>query len=296
MSKKIKDVTRIGMVAKLNVNGVVSANGASSSKERKNHIEAKKDRNGRDCTSANCLRHYMFINEMPNQPTREGLSENLVHLAGSVYGQIRGYLDASGGGYKKDGALSVVDAWTDDETFQKPTFSQHTVSKPKEKFEDSKDTSMFSVDLYGPRKQDFQMSVNIRQLQRSVLEGQGSCIGPKLVDTFVENMGSSLKGHGAPGSLKLVKSIESKAIMATPVKSVLYTDDQVSAMVKVAMEKALSLQITKARASLSLDQSSVKIHVYTSNDLTPIEMSLSDFENAMKNNELEFKQFYKEVA
>ncbi len=191
MSQQIKSITFEG---ELEVWGVYNYNGAWGILQKKkenssylkhrcsdrtppnrgNHTYAKTfiDNNKReiDYTSSRCLRHEIFKDLQPRQPSDKDFGVQFIKMAASEVGLLRGYMspDEKGGnqdikGLKRCSPLHIADAVTIEESYV--NFDQGVSSKSKKEEEErkkssstddnKKGTSLFSKDNLPYRRQNY---------------------------------------------------------------------------------------------------------------------------------------------
>lgn len=254
--KKIKSL-EINVVA--NVKGVVNYNGKATldkhvkkddatGKQFDNIVYSKCDWDGVDFTSSNCIRHYLFKEEMPNQVNPNKEKENYISIYGSVYGILRGGLitqDKVGTFFKRNSAITVTDAFTSKKDYS-IFIDTHTKSYKKEdsdKKEDSnkKESNFFHLENSGERQQEFKVIISARNLQFFDLEY------PFIdVDKMLSNLIKSFESYGINAkNLKIAKYRETLDLTKTEKCGILLNDSLMNDLVKIFLNKLKNCAIYK---------------------------------------------------
>lgn len=295
---KLKNVVMLKIKGHLNVVGIYNYNGSSGGTSY-----AKQDANGIDYTSSGCLRQLMWREEIPRQPSRKELEEQIAKLAGSFAGYCRGLLEASTGA-KKNSCVSVLDAYTitdkkqlvlETRTSSKPTETGLKSKSKHKEGEESSDTSFFAKQNAGERKQSLEVSISIQNLQSVVTDGEGSIVSSKHKAEFMDNMKESLKGAGVSDKIQEVEFKNAQAVFGTTQKGVIFNDEQQAALVSHVVSKVENLSGTKAGAKLEVDLQSLQVEIYIQGSLTPVKMKLDDFKKLLTDKKVEFAPLFKKI-
>lgn len=267
----MENLKLISIKGLLDVNGIFNADHAQG-----NHLHAKVDSLGRDYTSSRCLRYHMFYKEQPRQPATQEAIDNITDIAGSKVGLLRGYLNGKLG-VNRIGPLTVLHAYTHPDYLRKKeyqsdktdqvhyyyksvTVDQGVSSKPKERGlkdehgTDKKDTSLFSFDTAGPRKQILTVHIRIPDLQFLPLDQEGyRCVVQDEEPKFVENLNNTFKELGVASNLKIKKYRRKNAILSTPIRGILLNQKQMAVLVKDVFQRIETLNMYKRDASVEVD-------------------------------------------
>lgn len=298
---KVKNVTSIRVEGLLNVTGVYNYNRGVG-----NTSYAKKDSAGVDYTSGGCLRQLFYAEEIPSQPNKKELEDQVATLAGSIAGYTRGLLEVTSGS-KKDSCLSIMDAYTTKDSNQTAITEVRVSTKEKEtglksnskhnKGGDAKDVSLFAKENIGPRKQSFKMAISIDKLQRAVTRGQSAIVPDAKVDEFLASLSGSLSSLGVDGKIAEVAHKPANAVFATTQTGIILSQEQQAAVIKYLMNKATLLSGTKREASIEIDPSTLTVSLMTKGSLAPAaSMSVNEFMSKLEKGDVEFASFYKEVS
>lgn len=290
-------VKKIVFKGNLEVVGVYNFNRTGKWDGNNNHKFAKQDKNGIDYTSSRCLRHEMFKDAIPMQPSTEDARNKFVKFASSEVGILRGYLNA-GDELKRASPLHVADAYTISASGQSLVFfDQGSSSKPKEanqknkKGEDASDVSMFSVDNAPPRKQLFEAILNLKELQFLSLDrNYNPMVNANQEEEFLKGVSTTFNEMGADSAVKKSEFTEISSLYETKREGVLLNDSQLRSLCGRTLGRILSIDGVKTSSRLKIDRSSLMVEI--SDNIEKREYSVSDFRLALK--DLQFHFFYSE--
>lgn len=286
-------VKYIKIKADLNVKGVFNYNGPESrevlkngqSQKFDNHIGAKKDGSGRDFTSSRCLRHHLFSDLQPRQAATAEIADFWVATAGSEIGLIRGMMDPKGRCGRRS-PLHVQNAYTSSEE-SKIFFDQGSSSKPLESHADgSGDTSLFSKDSAPERVQAFEAVINIKELQFINLEAN---FVPLVKEDQEEELKKLIKKNFNFDSVTVAKYRSIGAVIATPIRGILFSDKDLRELIKKIVSRIKSLEAYKTDSSISIIKDSIKLELVAENG-DPTTLSLDEALKAI--DDFEFQEFY----
>ena len=294
MSQPIKSITFKGI---LDVWGIYNYNQAGKREGHDNHLYAKQfklkvaeEEKKVDYTSSRCIRHEMFKDLQPRQPSNKTFKDQFIKMVASEVGLLRGYLSPDDG-LKRCSPLHVADAQTISDV--KIVIDQGSSSKPKEGSKDKSDTSMFSQDNLPYRKQQLLGGINLKELQFLSLygvDGDFSMISEKDKDAFLDLLKKYFKKHGVDSTLEVKKYIDKEAIYKIEREGILLNQEQIRHLVKVVFQRIRSIHGLKAGARLVYHKDSLKTSFYNGED--PIDVEESDLREKLK--EIEFHHFFEE--
>lgn len=261
----------IKLMGKLGIQGIFNPNGSGSFEGNNNHTHAKKNLKGVDFTSGRCLKFVAYEDVMPRQPATKELETYFPQLMGSIYGLVRGGVQANAGS-KKSSAIAVMDAYTDSEYVEvikgtkKETkeeyeflksvfFDQGTSSKPKEsdltnkKGEEAKDTSIFSRDNASARQQNFEAYIQIDKLEFvQVRDPDLGCVKKTEEGKLVEAMNKTFDTDDIE-----IKAYKHKnAIIPAKVEGVLLTDAQIATLVRDVIIRFANLEGIRTSSRIAM--------------------------------------------
>ncbi len=303
MSQSIKTITFEGL---LDVWGVYNYNKVGKRDGHENHLCAKtfteiqnvdqSQKRRKDYTSSRCLRHEIFKDLQPRQPSNKIFADKFIEMVASEVGLLRGYLSPDDG-FKKCSPLHIADAVTTDHL--DIVFDQGSSSKPKEgkeknkKGEDKSDTSMFSKDNLPYRKQKLLGGINLKELQFLSLYGVDndfSMINKKDKDKCLELLKEYFEKHGVDSALEIKKYIDKDAIYKVPREGILLNQKQIRHLVKVVFLRIRSIHGLKAGSRLAYQKGSLKVSFFDGEDTIDAEESKLKEELS----KIEFHHFFKE--
>ncbi len=295
----------------LEVNGIYNYNGSERKNGYNNHKGAKKDRSGRDFTSSRCIRHEMFKDIQPRQPSTPEFSKFFISLAASEVGLLRGYLSPDEG-FKRSSPLHVADAYTEEKFLVKNhnanddstktqtalIFDQGISSKPKESEKSSKkgdaisDTSIFSQDNAPFRKQIFIGALNLKELQFLSLDDVDPSfrmVAKADEKEFILKLKNYFNAYNILDQIEIYEYKDIGAILNVNRRGILLSQNHIRHLVKISISRIMSIDGLKAGASLKADSSSLKISL-GSGDETFTKTTL-EFMKDLPN--ITFKEYYK---
>ena len=266
MNQSIKSVLFKG---ELKVHGVYNYNQSGKRAGHDNHIYAKKFEVGDkkiDYTSSRCLRHEIFKDLQPRQPSSKVFADQFIEMAASEVGLLRGYL-APDEGLKRRSPLYIGDAQSVGDA--KIVFDQGSSSKPKESEKENKkgeaasDTSMFSKDNLPERIQKLVGGINLKELQFLSLYNEQAddfpMINKKDKNDFLKRLEKYFKDHNADSSLAVNKYKDKAAVYKIERYGVLLNQEQIRHLVKVVFQRIKMINGLKAGAKLSYKQGSLTV-------------------------------------
>ena len=304
MSQQIRSITFEG---ELEVWGVYNYNGAWSvlkkyqnkegreyytehrcikrvSSKQKNHIYAKTfvDNEGReiDYTSSRCLRHEIFKDLQPRQPSNKEFGQQFIKMVASEVGLLRGYMspDEKGSnpnikGLKRCSPLHIADAVTIDGCVN---FDQGVSSKSKKEEEnrkkrenseekDKKGTSLFSKDNLPHRKQKLIGGINLKELQFLSLYGidnDFSMIAEKDKDECLKLLREYFKKHNVDHALKVQQYTDVNAVYESKRHGILLNQEQIRHLIKVVFQRIKMINGLKSGAKISYKKNSLKVSFF----------------------------------
>lgn len=249
-----------------------------------------------DYTSSRCLRHEIFKDLQPRQPSDKTFSDQFLKMAASEVGLIRGYMSPDDG-LKRCSPLHIADAQTVDKV-DIIVFDQGSSSKPKEKNKkDEKgkrksDTSIFSKDNAPYRIQRLQGGINLKELQFLSLYAKDddfSMIQEKDKVAFLEHLQEYFKSYNMKDALKVKEYMDVGAVYENKRNGILLNQDQIRHLVKVIFQRIKMINGLKAGARLSYKQDSLKVSFFDGENSTDVEES----DLVEKLNGMDFYSFFK---
>ena len=313
MSQQAKCITFEG---KLDVWGIYNYNAKKDRKDPdsnqwyKNNIGAKifkiKDDKGLekeiDYTSSRCIRHEIFKDIQPRQPSSKTFADQFIQMVASEVGLLRGYLspdekgDSKGlKGLKRCSPLHIADAQTIGDV--EIVFDQGSSSKPKEEGKaqgkDKGDIAMFSKDNVPYRQQELLGGINLKELQFLSLYGVDNdfaMIPKDKKDEFVSLLKEYFKKHGVDETLEVKDYIDSTAVYKNPRTGILLNQEQICHLVKVVFQRIKMIHGLKAGARLAYQKGSLKVHFFDGED--PIDIDEADLKEKL--NSIKFHHFFEE--
>ena len=257
-----------------------------------------------DYTSSRCLRHEIFKDLQPRQPSHKEFADQFINMVASEVGLLRGYLSPNDG-LKKCSPLHIADAQTIDEI--DIVFDQGSSSKLKEAGKknkagkDKSDTSMFSKDNVPYRTQKLFGGINLKELQFLSLYGVDddlygvdddfSMIAKKHKDKFLELLTSYFKKHNIDHSFEVKEYIDKAAVYKVKRTGILLNQDQVRHLVKVVFQRIKMINGLKAGARLSYKKDSLKVSFFDGED--NLDTDESNLKEKLKN--MTFYHFFEAV-
>ena len=292
----VKSITFEG---ELEVWGIYNYNGPKKTKEGyTNHIGAKiftfktgektiKDKNSGedkiiptteevDYTSSRCLRHEIFKDLQPRQPSSKEFADQFIKMAASEVGLLRGYLSPDDG-FKRCSPLHIADAKTVDKVYINP--DQGSSSKPKESKsskDDKGDTSMFSKDNAPHRKQKLLGGINLKELQFLSLDGVDNdfcMIAEKDRKEFLDFLKEYFKRQNVNDDLEVKSYVDIGAIYENKREGILLNQDQIRHLVKVIFQRIKMINGLKASARLAYEKGSLKVSFFDGENNTDVKES-----------------------
>ena len=283
--------------------------------KRDNHIYAKtflNDKNKEiDYTSSRCIRHELFKDLQPRQPSDTEFGKQFIEMASSEVGLLRGYMspDEKGNpelkGLKRCSPLHIADAKTIGEF--DITFDQGVSSKPKkeeeerkkktqqkDKKEDKKGTSLFSKDNISPRTQKLEGGINLKELQFLSLDDVDNdfrMIPKDNREDFLKLLKNYFKEHAVDNNLEIKEYIDSGSIYTHPRMGILLSQDQIRHLVKVVFQRIRMLNGLKANARLTYKKDSLNVSFLDGESSTDVQES--DLRDKLKN--MNFYHFFKKA-
>ena len=259
MAKVLKNVSLIEYDGFADVSGVVVYNGPQPyfdktlGKWLNNYTAAKKDSSGRDHTSADTIRHFMFRDLVPVQPTEKVAKELVVRMAASLIGLLRGFLDP--GSTKRATAISLNHAWTDVSEMTRDKDGQwqilipmaHRSSRPSEddlKDKDGNDKSnanFWYKDDAPPRRQMLSGVIKIDQVQILDMDERGST--PIVLKSerglFLTELAKTAKSIGAKWTAptEAENVVSATDIYQSVKQGVILPDDFIGKLAKEALRR-----------------------------------------------------------
>ena len=300
--QSVKSITFKG---KLDVWGIYNYNQSGSRGGHDNHIYAKtfkiknQDDNIEkkiDYTSSRCLRHEIFKDLQPRQPSDKTFADQFIKMVASEVGLLRGYLSPDDG-FKRCSPLHIADAQTIGDI--DIIYDQGLRSKPQEKDKgknkegkDKKDPAMFSKDNAPCRQQKLLGGINLKELQFLSLynvDNDFSMINKNDKNEFVKLLKEYFTKHGVNESLDVKDYIDSTAIYKTPRTGILLNQEQIRHLVKVVFQRIKMIHGLKAGARLAYQKNSLKVHFFDGED--SIDADESNLKEKLDN--MNFHHFFK---
>ena len=301
MSLQVKCITFEG---KLDVWGIYNYNGKKDRKDRdtnqwyKNNIGAKifkdKDNKEFDYTSSRCLRHEIFKELQPRQPSKKLFADQFIKMVASEVGLLRGYLSPDDS-FKRCSPLHIADAQSIDP--DQVVFDQGSSSKPKEEGKaqgkDKSDTTMFSKDNAPHRQQRLLGGINLKELQFLSLydiDDDFSMIPKQDAGKFKELLTEYFKKHNVDYHLEIKGYIDIDAIYTNPRTGILLNQEQIRHFVKVIFQRIRMINGLKAGARLAYHKNSLEIHFFDGEE--SMDINEADLRNKLSN--MRFYHFFEE--
>jgi hypothetical protein len=287
------------ITADIDITGVVNYNGQTTRSricqktkedESYQYLEAKKNRNGLDFTSSNCLRHHLFLDIQPRQPANAERATYWVAAAASEVGIIRGMMDPAAR-VGRTSPLAVSPAYTKSDAsllFEETL----TSSKPKEgkaKNAEGKvkgDTSLFHRDGAPPRQQAFEAILKIKELQFINLSPG---MTPLVAGSQEAEFKDALEANFQFEKTKIADYCSAGAVIKTPMRGILFDDGQLKKLALKVLRRIENLEIHSTKGSMAVDRASIKIKLCGENGET-VSLALDDFIRHIE--QLEFQKFY----
>lgn len=308
MSQQVKYITFEG---KLDVWGIYNYNRSGSKGGHDNHIYAKifkineesksgiKIERKIDYTSSRCLRHEIFKDIQPRQPSDKAFAEQFIQMVASEVGLLRGYLSPDDG-FKRCSPLHIADAQTIDNI--DIAHDQGLRSKPQEKDkgknkkgEDKKDPAMFSKDNAPYRQQELLGGINLKELQFLSLYGVDndfSMINRRDKDKFVGLLKEYFKKHDVDNILEVKDYIDTTAVYTTPRTGILLNQEQIRHLVKVILQRIKMIHGLKAGARLAYQKGSLKVRFFDGEE--PIDVEETKLKKKL--DDIQFHHFFEEKS
>ena len=286
---------------------------ARTPRGRENHIYAKtfidSEKREIDYTSSRCLRHEMFKDIQPRQPSDKEYGNQFIKMVASEIGLLRGYMspDEKGGnagikGLKRCSPLHIADAVTMKESYL--NFDQGVSSKPKKEEEkrkkqksstdDKKGTSLFSKDNLPYRRQKLLGGINLKELQFLSLYGDDndfSMISKKDKDNFLEYLKEYFQRHNVNNNFRIKKYEDEGSVYKIKRTGILLNQDQIRHLIKVVFQRIKMINGLKAGARLAYRKDSLKARFFDGENY--LDVKESDLKEKLNN--MDFYHFFKAV-
>ena len=300
MSQEIKSITFEG---DLEVWGIYNYNGpeerydAQTNQRYKNHIRAKTfiiNNKEIDYTSSRCLRHEIFKDLQPRQPSKKDFGDQFIKMAASEVGLLRGYLSPDDG-LNRLSPLHIADARTIDET-PLIVFDQGSSSKPKEKSDTKSDTSMFSKDNAPYRTQKLFGGINLKELQFLSLydlDNDFSMIEKKDSKKFTELLTEYFKERNVDHALAIKKYVDIGAVYRNEREGILLNQEQIRHLVRVVFQRIKMIRGLKAGSRLAYKKNTLEVSFFDGEDSQDVKES--GLKEALEGKSMNFYSFFKEV-
>ena len=314
MSQQIKSITFEG---ELEVWGVYNYNTIEKKDNHNNHKGAKKfkiktgekkiNKDGQeyeikkevDYTSSRCIRHEIFKDLQPRQPSNKTFAKQFIRMAASEVGLLRGYLSPDDG-LKRCSPLHIADAQTIGEKVD-IVFDQGVSSKPKtedqgknKKGEDKANPIIFSQDNLPHRLQKLSGGINLKELQFLSLydvDNEFSMIPKKEEKEFLKLLKEYFEKHNVNHNFQVKEYMDKDAIYKIKRDGILFNQDQIHHLVKVVFQKIKMINGLKAGARLSYKKNSLKVSFFNGEDY--LDVKESDLKEKLNN--MDFYNFFKTV-
>lgn len=313
MNQQIKSITFEG---KLEVWGIYNYNKIETKNGHNNHKGAKKfkiktgekgtTKDGQeyeikkeiDYTSSRCIRHEIFKDLVPRQPSSTTFKDQFIKMAASEIGLLRGYLSPDDG-LKRCSPLHIADAQTINEKFDIVS-DQGISSKPNiedqgknKKGEDKANPKMFSQDNLPHRMQKLLGGINLKELQFLPIntDDDFSMIPKQSKDEFLKFLQKYFKSHSVDHTLEAKRYIDVGAVYQTKREGVLLNQDQIRHLVKVVFQRIMMINGLKAGARLSYKKNSLKTAFFDGKDNTDV----NEFDLKEELKKIKFYHFFKTV-
>jgi hypothetical protein len=292
-SMKVDFITVEGI---LEIQGIFNFNGKDVTKEMNNHLAAKKTVDGIDYTSSRCLRHEMFKDIQPIQPRKSAFKDIdnfYVSLAASEVGILRGIMSMEEGNssLKRNSPLSVQDAYT---TTNKSVifFDQGTSSKPKEKDNGKKDTSIFSKDNAPKREQELKMFINICGLQFITQDSNDHSIVLEAdEDLFLKKIKETFSKIGLHNQEIIISEYQYQSgLDEIKIRGILFNNDQLRALVINSIKRLANICSVKNGSYIKAKD--LTIALFEKNEkVSTINLSKENLDSAFEG--VTFKEYFK---
>jgi len=267
-------IKKVKVTADLNVCGVVNTNGSTGLNKKDgndNVVYAKtfatksyevQDKNGNtkkkyetiDFTSSRALRNAMFKSIDPFQLLNSDNNELYLDKLASPIGLLRGVMTATTQ-LKRKSPISINDGVTSEQL--KPTHEACRSTAPNEAEKTS--TNFFGIENYGPRKQKFEMTINIMELQFLNLDEEyGSVVQKSQVDEFVAKLNKYFESQDVEGGLTPKMYKLKTGFVNKPIRGIMLTQNQMRHLVELACDLASEISIYKAGASLEIGELNIQ--------------------------------------
>ncbi len=284
--------------------------------KRDNHIYAKTylDNTGKeiDYTSSRCIRHELFKDLQPKQPSDKTFGDQFVKMVASEIGLLRGYMspDEKGGnptikGLKRCSPLHIADAFTVDSN--SINFDQGVSSKSKKEEEErkkkqaenkqekeQKGTSLFSKDNAPCRTQKLSGGINLKELQFLSLDDVDNdfcMISKKDRDNFLKLLKEYFEKHNVNHHLEIKQYTDIEAIYQTKRDGILLNQEQILHLVKVVFQRIKMINGLKSGARLAYNPNSLKVNFFDGEDWQDVPESV--LKDKLQN--IAFYHFFKKV-
>ena len=309
MSQSIKSITFKG---ELEVWGVYNYNTIEKTKEgHANHKGAKKfkvktgetrtNKDGQeykvkkdiDYTSSRCIRHEIFKDIQPRQPSIKNFKEYFIKMVASEIGLLRGYLSPDDR-LKRCSPLHIADAQTINGC--DIVFDQGSSSKPKEKDQKSgkSDPSMFSQDNVPYRTQKLLGGINLKELQFLSLydnDDDFSMISQKDKDNFLDYLKEYFQKHKVDNNLEIKEYEDKGAVYKIKRTGVLLNQEQIRHLVKVVFQRIKMINGLKAGARLAYKKDSLTVSFFDGEN--SLDINESDLKEKL--NSADFYHFFESI-
>ena len=311
MSQSIKSITFKG---ELEVWGVYNYNTIEKTKAgHDNHKGAKKfkvktgetrtNKDGQeykvkkeiDYTSSRCIRHEIFKDIQPRQPSSKNFKECFIKMVASEIGLLRGYLSPDDG-LKRCSPLHIADAQTINGLDIDIVFDQGSSSKPKEgKSKTGKgDLAMFSQDNAPCRTQKLLGGINLKELQFLSLYGDDndfSMIFQKDKDSFLGYLKEYFQKHKVDNNLEIKEYEDKGAVCKIKRTGILLNQEQIRHLVKVVFQRIKMINGLKAGARLTYKKDSLTISFFDGEN--SLDIKESDLKEKL--NSADFYHFFESI-
>lgn len=278
------------------VDGIVNYNGVGKKEGNNNHKYSKTTAEGQDYTGSNALRQSLFRDYVPRQPTQEAHKAEFPKIMGSVVGILRGSLEAETGSKRKS-PITVLKAVTIGD--KAVVHEQSTSSKPKEsnlvnkKGKEASDTSIFSSDSAGKRKQSLEIALRVSDLQFFELGDSDSVVTGKNEKVFLDALAETMESLGVDSKIEKKDYIRTTQVSKVSREGVLLNEEQQRACVLLFLELVREIEIYRRDAELVVDRKSLRITLALENGELIEDIIFIDFYEALKAKQYGFQSFYK---
>lgn len=278
----MKKVKMIKVTGSFDVCGIVNFNGTEKLNGYNNHKACKKLADGIDYTSSNCVRQAMFNDLVPRQPGSEFIKKDFPRLMGTLVGLLRGGLDA-GSGCKSKSPITLLDAISD---------GKHVVFEQNSSTNTSTNTSIFSSDNAGPRKQKLEAILRIADLQMKEVGDSDSVVSKKDSDIYINSLKNTFESLDSDLDIEIKSIIRKGQASPIPRDGIVFSTKQQQALVLKFIELLSGIEVFRRNASFIVDLKSLMITV-TYSDMSSEQVSLDSFVKSIPN--MEFQQFWIEA-